>query len=196
MGMGMGMGMGGAKTDCQRRSIDGAGSISAHQRDRTLLRCDDGLKDAFCVCMRAGTCDPAWKITAASSGYETLCIMTRHAWFSVFTPVLEKLEVYRGRGVAFLEAILDSAVNSTADTRFPAPGEPFAITLHDPMSSSAQILELCRPKDDSTPLADATPDFYMLFKALSIPAIMVVFRGLVRIEIAMNSIWSQCYEFG
>jgi hypothetical protein len=43
----------------------------------------------------------------------------------------------------------------------------------------AKELALRRPKDDSTPLADADPDFYLLFQALSIPAIMVVVRGLL-----------------
>ena len=45
--------------------------------------------------------------------------------------------------------------------------------------TEAKEVALRRPKDDSTPLADADPDFYLLFQALSIPAIMVVVRGLL-----------------
>ena len=41
--------------------------------------------------------------------YRTLVIMTRYPWFSVFTPLLEALEVYSGRGHDVMEGILDSA---------------------------------------------------------------------------------------
>jgi|EP01049_Picozoa_sp_SAG25_P001170 hypothetical protein len=164
-------------------------------------------------------------------GYMTLCVMTRYPWFSLFTPLLEALEMRAGRGVDALESILDSACTSCRD-HFPTPGESFRVTLEAGGSGEggqhaaaagegggvgsargvgdggAAALTLTRPKDDSTPLADATPDFYMLFKALSVPAIMAVFRALlsecrilfisedlVRLSSCMYSIASLIFPF-
>jgi hypothetical protein len=94
-------------------------TVGAPPGQYTFVRTLDGGDRQFGFC----------RTSIQPDGYETLCILTRHAWFSVFTPVLEVLEVYRGRGVATLEAILDSAVAATAGERFPGPGEAFAATL-------------------------------------------------------------------
>ena len=112
-------------------------------------------------------------------GYQTLCIMTRYPWFSVFTPLLAALEVYSGRGTATMEAILDSAVE-TCRNSFPLVGQGFRAILEKGVDGAPEKpLVMKRPNDDSTPLADATPDFYMLFRVLSVPAVMAVFRALV-----------------
>lgn len=140
--------------------------------------------------------------------YRTLVIMTRYPWFSVFTPLLEALEVYSGRGQDVMEGILDSAVEACRDS-FPRPGQPFRAILERAMDATPEkTLTLTRPKDDSTPLADAEPDFYMLFKALSVPAVMAVFRALlsecriimisedlVRLSTCMYSICSLVFPF-
>jgi hypothetical protein len=141
-------------------------------------------------------------------GYQTLIIMTRYPWFSVFTPLLEALEVYSGRGQDVMERILDSAVESCRDS-FPRPGQPFRAILERATGETPEKgLALSRPKDDSTPLADADPDFYMLFQALSVPAVMAVFRALlsecriimisedlVRLSTCMYSICSLVFPF-
>lgn len=141
-------------------------------------------------------------------GFQTLIIMTRYPWFSVFTPLLEALEVYSGRGQDVMERILDSAVEACRDS-FPRPGQQFrAILERGTDTTPDKILSLQRPKDDSTPLADAEPDFYMLFKALSVPAVMAVFRALlsecriimisedlVRLSTCMYSICSLVFPF-
>ena len=112
-------------------------------------------------------------------GYQTLIIMTRYPWFSVFTPLLEALEVYSGRGPEVMERILDSAVEACRDS-FPRPSQQFRAILERATDDTpGETLSLTRPKDDSTPLADAEPNFYMLFKSLSVPAVMVVFRALL-----------------